>query len=134
MIINKDVQPVGLYLANVPTGKYFLRHFGGAAGAAKWQVCYGWPYRLGCMTYTNHDLNRPQSRLRPINILSFLLTQASSSSSSSNPRLYFSSIPECDFSRAKYVYGILYCENRIWRDNRTIPRNVSSTQICTETL
>lgn len=38
VIINKDVQPVGLYLANVPTGKYFLRHFGGQAGVAKWQV------------------------------------------------------------------------------------------------
>ncbi|KAI0821497.1 glycoside hydrolase family 44-domain-containing protein [Irpex lacteus] len=38
VIVNKDVNPVGLYLANVPTGKYFLRHFGGGAGVAKWQT------------------------------------------------------------------------------------------------
>ena len=38
VIVNKDVNPVGLYLANVPTGKYFMRHFGGQAGVAKWQV------------------------------------------------------------------------------------------------
>ncbi len=42
VIVNKDVNPVGLYLANVPTGKYFLRHFGGGAGVAKWQVSI-WP-------------------------------------------------------------------------------------------
>jgi hypothetical protein len=38
VLINKDVTPVGLYIANIPTGKYFMRHFGGQAGVAKWQV------------------------------------------------------------------------------------------------
>ncbi|KAG6819625.1 hypothetical protein H0H93_010045, partial [Arthromyces matolae] len=39
VIINKDpVNPVAWDLANVPFGKYFVRHFGGAAGVAKWQV------------------------------------------------------------------------------------------------
>lgn len=38
VIVNKDVVPVGLTISNVPTGKYFLRHFGGNAGVAKWQV------------------------------------------------------------------------------------------------
>lgn len=39
VIVNKDPSsPVGLDLANVPTGTYFLRHFGGQAGVAKWQV------------------------------------------------------------------------------------------------
>lgn len=38
VILNKDTKPVSLYISNVPTGNYFLRHFGGAAGIAKWQV------------------------------------------------------------------------------------------------
>lgn len=38
VIINKDTKPVGLYISNIPAGTYFLRHFGGAAGVAKWQV------------------------------------------------------------------------------------------------
>ena len=41
VIVNKnpDVQ-ISFYLANVPTGTYFVRHFGGQAGVAKWQVRY----------------------------------------------------------------------------------------------
>lgn len=38
VIVNKDVNHVGLYIANIPTGNYFLRHFGGDAGVAKFQV------------------------------------------------------------------------------------------------
>ncbi|KIM28564.1 glycoside hydrolase family 44 protein [Serendipita vermifera MAFF 305830] len=38
VIVNKDTKPLGFHLANVPTGSYFLRHFGGAAGVAKWQT------------------------------------------------------------------------------------------------
>jgi hypothetical protein len=38
VLINKDTQPVGLYISNVPTGTYFLRHFGGSSGNAKWQT------------------------------------------------------------------------------------------------
>ena len=38
VIINKDVKPIALYISNIPAGTYFLRHFGGAAGIAKWQV------------------------------------------------------------------------------------------------
>ena len=38
VIVNKDVRPVNLAISNVPAGTYFLRHFGGAAGIAKWQV------------------------------------------------------------------------------------------------
>jgi hypothetical protein len=42
VIVNKDPSsPVAFDLANMPTGKYFLRHFGGAAGVAKWQVGAG---------------------------------------------------------------------------------------------
>lgn len=35
--INKDTKPVAFYFSNIPTGQYFVRHFGGAAGLAKWQ-------------------------------------------------------------------------------------------------
>ena len=38
VIVNKDVVPVNLAISNIPAGTYFLRHFGGAAGVAKWQV------------------------------------------------------------------------------------------------
>jgi hypothetical protein len=38
IIINKDTKPLALYLTNLPSGNYFFRHFGGAAGVAKWQV------------------------------------------------------------------------------------------------
>lgn len=38
VIVNKDVKPVGLNIANVPNGKYFMRHFGGTSGVFKWQV------------------------------------------------------------------------------------------------
>jgi hypothetical protein len=38
VVINKDVIPHNLAISNIPAGKYFLRHFGGAAGVAKWQV------------------------------------------------------------------------------------------------
>ncbi|KAG8988584.1 hypothetical protein FRB90_002671 [Tulasnella sp. 427] len=36
--INKNTTPMAFYISNVPTGKYFVRHFGGAAGNAKWQT------------------------------------------------------------------------------------------------
>lgn len=39
VIVNKNPDvPISFYLANVPTGSYFVRHFGGQAGVAKWQV------------------------------------------------------------------------------------------------
>ncbi|KAH9933597.1 glycoside hydrolase family 44-domain-containing protein [Epithele typhae] len=38
VIVNKDVVPINLAISNIPEGKYFLRHFGGAAGVAKWQT------------------------------------------------------------------------------------------------
>ncbi|KAL0951928.1 hypothetical protein HGRIS_008582 [Hohenbuehelia grisea] len=39
VIINKNPStPISFYLANVPTGAYFIRHFGGGAGVAKWQT------------------------------------------------------------------------------------------------
>ncbi|KAJ3573789.1 hypothetical protein NP233_g2215 [Leucocoprinus birnbaumii] len=39
VIINKKPnQALSFRLSNVPTGKYFIRHFGGAAGVAKWQT------------------------------------------------------------------------------------------------
>lgn len=38
VIINKDVVAVNLAISNIPAGTYFLRHFGGDAGVAKWQV------------------------------------------------------------------------------------------------
>jgi len=38
VIVNKDVVPVNLAISNIPAGKYFLRHFGGEAGVAKWQT------------------------------------------------------------------------------------------------
>lgn len=38
VIVNKDVVPVNLAISNIPAGSYFLRHFGGDAGVAKWQV------------------------------------------------------------------------------------------------
>lgn len=42
VIVNKDPSnPVGLSLSSVPEGEYILRHFGGLAGVAKWQVSSG---------------------------------------------------------------------------------------------
>ncbi|KAI0028548.1 glycoside hydrolase family 44-domain-containing protein [Vararia minispora EC-137] len=38
VIVNKDVVPVNLAISNIPAGTYFLRHFGGSAGVAKWQT------------------------------------------------------------------------------------------------
>ncbi|XP_006457913.1 hypothetical protein AGABI2DRAFT_64785 [Agaricus bisporus var. bisporus H97] len=39
VIINKKPdQALSFNLSNVPTGSYFMRHFGGAAGVAKWQT------------------------------------------------------------------------------------------------
>ncbi|KXN91516.1 Beta-mannanase/endoglucanase A [Leucoagaricus sp. SymC.cos] len=39
VIVNKNPsQVLSFDLSNVPTGKYFVRHFGGAAGVAKWQT------------------------------------------------------------------------------------------------
>ena len=39
VIVNKNpAKALSFDLSNVPTGTYFLRHFGGAAGVAKWQV------------------------------------------------------------------------------------------------
>jgi hypothetical protein len=39
VIVNKDTKPLALNLSNLPQGSYFMRHFGGASGVAKWQVC-----------------------------------------------------------------------------------------------
>ncbi|KAF9564346.1 hypothetical protein CPC08DRAFT_685127 [Agrocybe pediades] len=39
VIVNKNPDtPIAFDLANVPTGQYFVRHFGGEAGVAKWQT------------------------------------------------------------------------------------------------
>ncbi|KAJ8077241.1 hypothetical protein PM082_001669 [Marasmius tenuissimus] len=38
VVVNKDTKPVSLNLTGLPTGKYFIRHFGGSAGAAKYQT------------------------------------------------------------------------------------------------
>lgn len=38
VLVNKDTAPVNLEISNIPAGTYFLRHFGGKAGVAKWQV------------------------------------------------------------------------------------------------
>ncbi|KAJ8487386.1 hypothetical protein ONZ45_g14363 [Pleurotus djamor] len=38
VIVNKDTKPLAFDLSNVPFGTYFLRHFGGASGVAKWQT------------------------------------------------------------------------------------------------
>lgn len=40
VIVNKDpTNPVVLNLSGIPSGTYFLRHFGGQAGIVKYQVC-----------------------------------------------------------------------------------------------
>ena len=39
VILNKNPDtPIAFDLSEVPSGKYFIRHFGGGAGVAKWQV------------------------------------------------------------------------------------------------
>ena len=39
VVVNKSPSASQAFdLTGVPTGKYFLRHFGGGAGIAKWQV------------------------------------------------------------------------------------------------
>ena len=39
VVVNKDpVNPVALHLAGLPAGHFFMRHFGGQAGVAKYQV------------------------------------------------------------------------------------------------
>lgn len=59
VIVNKDTQPASLSISNVPAGKYFLRHFGGAAGIAKWQASR--PFHLSnadtlIMSADEHDV------------------------------------------------------------------------------
>lgn len=40
VIVNKNPDsPVSFDVSGLPTGKYLLRHFGGEAGIAKFQVC-----------------------------------------------------------------------------------------------
>lgn len=49
VIVNKDPSsPVALRLNGITGGTYFLRHFGGKAGVAKYQV------RLGLLQQTSH--------------------------------------------------------------------------------
>ena len=36
VILNKNTEPLALDVANLPTGNYTLKHFGGGAGLAKW--------------------------------------------------------------------------------------------------
>jgi hypothetical protein len=38
ILINMDTKPVSLYISHTPAGSYFLRHFGGTSGLAKWQT------------------------------------------------------------------------------------------------
>jgi hypothetical protein len=39
VIVNKNPStPIAFDLSQIPAGSYFVRHFGGAAGVAKWQV------------------------------------------------------------------------------------------------
>ncbi|KAK7449720.1 hypothetical protein VKT23_013195 [Stygiomarasmius scandens] len=39
VILNKNPStPISYKFSNIPSGAYFMRHFGGAAGAAKWQT------------------------------------------------------------------------------------------------
>lgn len=38
VILNKDTKPLSFDLSNLPHATYFMRHFGGAAGVAKWQT------------------------------------------------------------------------------------------------
>jgi len=39
VVLNKNPdKALSFDLSNVPTGRYFIRHFGGDAGVAKWQV------------------------------------------------------------------------------------------------
>lgn len=39
VVVNKNPgTPLAFDLANLPFGSYFMRHFGGQAGIAKWQV------------------------------------------------------------------------------------------------
>lgn len=41
VVVNKNPDtPIAFSFENVPPGNYFLRHFGGEAGVAKWQVRY----------------------------------------------------------------------------------------------
>ena len=40
VVVNKDpASPVALRLSGISSGNYFVRHFGGEAGVAKYQVC-----------------------------------------------------------------------------------------------
>jgi hypothetical protein len=39
VVVNKNPDtPIAFDMANLPFGSYFMRHFGGGAGVAKWQV------------------------------------------------------------------------------------------------
>jgi hypothetical protein len=38
VFVNKDTKSVAINISNIPTGQYFVRHFGGEAGLAKWQT------------------------------------------------------------------------------------------------
>lgn len=41
VVVNKDPsKPLALNVSGLASGNYFIRHFGGGAGVAKWQVRY----------------------------------------------------------------------------------------------
>jgi len=45
VVVNKNPDTaIAFDLANVPSGQYFIRHFGGEAGVAKWQVSHRFIY------------------------------------------------------------------------------------------
>jgi hypothetical protein len=71
VIVNKNPDtPITFALANMPFGSYFVRHFGGEAGIAKWQV------RTWLFVIAMTDLFRPIRQMSPSaqsTILSFLL-------------------------------------------------------------
>jgi hypothetical protein len=79
VIVNKDVNPLAMNLSNVPKGYYFMRHFGGASGVAKWQVRF---FQTISMEEDAYFCDSRISQSLRISTLSFLPTLLSSFNSS----------------------------------------------------
>lgn len=99
VILNKDPStPQAFDLANLPTGSYFIRHFGGKAGIAKYQVSRS---GLNELRSRNRALNpfdsRPLSLLEPRTTSLFPLTPPFSCSKSK--RICYCQKIECTLPR-----------------------------------
>jgi hypothetical protein len=78
VIVNKDPNnPVALNLSGIPNGVYFLRHFGGKAGIAKYQVCAGVQSPQSNWKLTNLSVDHDLSCINELHCRSILYSSVS---------------------------------------------------------